>query len=292
MTEALDVYSKAEEAAAAIRSAVGTVPKTAIVLGSGLGGLAEHLVNPVVLPFAGIPHFPPTTVAGHAGNLVAGSLKSGASMLMLQGRHHYYEGHDLETVTFPVRVCQRLGVRFLILTSAVGGISESLRAGNILCVVDHLNMLGTNPLRGANDDRLGTRFPDLTDAYSPRLVDLAQDEARHLGMFIRFGVYACMPGPSYETPAEIKMLRALGAHVVGMSTVPEAIAARHAGMEVLALALVTNAAAGVTGAPITHADVLAAGRDAQEKFTDLLLAIVNHLHVDPEHRIDASDKWK
>jgi purine-nucleoside phosphorylase len=286
MTDELDLYSKAEEAAAAIRAAVGEIPTTAVVLGSGLGALADNLADKIVLPFAESPHFPPTTVSGHAGNLVVGAFKGVARVLVLQGRYHYYEGHDLEAVTFPERVLQRLGVKFLILTAAAGGIAESLRAGNILCVVDHLNFLGGNPLRGANDERFGTRFPDMTDMYSPRLVDLAQDEARHLGMFIRFGTYACMSGPSYETPAEIKMLRILGAHVVGMSTVPEAIVARHCGMEVLAFALVTNAAAGVTGAPITHAEVLEAGHAAERKFTDLLLGVINHLHVHPDHKID------
>jgi purine-nucleoside phosphorylase len=286
MTNELDEFSKAEEAAAAIRSAVGQVPTTAVVLGSGMGALADHLENKVVLPYSKIPHFPCPTVAGHAGNFVVGAIKGKAPVAVLQGRCHYYEGHDLDTVTFPVRVLQRLGTRFLILTAAVGGIAEVLRVGNIVCVVDHLNFLGSNPLRGRNDDRLGTRFPDMTEVYSHRLVDLAQDEARRLGMFIRFGNYACMSGPSYETPAEIKMLRILGAHVVGMSTVPEAIVARHAGIEVLALTLVTNAAAGVTGAPISHAEVLAAGQAAEQRLTELLLGVVNHLHVDPNHKID------
>jgi purine-nucleoside phosphorylase len=286
MTEALDLYSKAEEAAAFIRSAAGEIPPIAIVLGSGLGPLADHLSDKKVVPFERIPHFPPTTVTGHAGNLIVGSLEGKVPLTVLQGRYHYYEGHDLQTVTFPVRVLQLLGVKFLVLTAAAGGIVDSLRVGNIFCVVDHLNLLGANPLRGANDERFGTRFPDMTEVYSARLIDLAQDEARHLGMFVRFGTYACMSGPSYETPAEIKMLRGLGAHVVGMSTVPEAIVARHGGMEVLALVLVTNAAAGVTGAPISHTEVLEAGRAAEKKFTDLVLGVVSHLHTNPNQRVD------
>ena len=215
----------------------------------------------MAIPYGQIPYFPRPSVAGHGGHLVAGTL-SGAGVLILQGRFHYYEGHDLDAVTFPVRVLQRLGVRTLILTAATGGITPDLRPGDLVCLADHLNLIGLNPLRGPNDDRLGTRFPDMTEVYSARLRALALEEAERLGVAPTLGVYACLPGPSYETPAEIRMLRTLGADVVGMSTVPEAIVARHAGMDVLAFALVTNAAAGVTGAPITHDEVLAAGRNA------------------------------
>jgi purine-nucleoside phosphorylase len=198
-------------------------------------------------------------------------------VLILQGRVHYYEGHDLDAVTFPVRVLQCLGVRTLILTAATGGIRPDLRPGALVCLADHLNLIGLNPLRGPNDDRLGTRFPDMTEVYSARLRALALEEAERLGVSLTLGVYASMPGPSYETPAEIRMLRTLGADLVGMSTVPEAIVARHAGMDVLALALVSNAAAGVTGAPITHDEVLAAGRHATPLLAGLIEGVVKRL---------------
>jgi purine-nucleoside phosphorylase len=287
MSASSSIYSKAGASADFIRSVVGGVPTIAVVLGSGLGVVAERLTNQVVLPFAEIPNFPTTTVAGHAGNLVLGATESGAPVTVLQGRYHYYEGHNLDTVTFPVRVLQRLGVKLLILTAAVGGIADSLRAGQIVCVVDHLNLMGDSPLRGPNDFRLGTRFPDMTQVYAPRLLDLAQEHARRIGIVMASCVYACMPGPSYETPAEIRMLRTLGADVVGMSTVPEAIVARHGGLEVLALALVTNAAAGVSGEPITHTQVLEVGRAAATEFSQLLLGIVDHLHAD--HARPSSD---
>ena len=220
-----------------------------------------------------VPHFPVPKVAGHAGQVLCGKL-GGQSVIVFQGRFHYYEGHDLETVTFPVRVIQELGVKVLILTAATGGIAEGLRPGGLLLITDHLNLLGANPLRGPNDDRLGTRFPDMTEVYSRRLRAIAFDEAKAMGVDLASGVYACMSGPSYETPAEIRMLRTLGADVVGMSTVPEAIVARHAGIEVLALALVSNAAAGVSGAPITHEEVLEAGKKAGPELARLIERVV------------------
>ena len=195
-------------------------------------------------------------------------------MIIFQGRFHYYEGHDLETVTFPVRVLSRLGVSTMILTAATGGIRADLRAGNLVLLIDHLNLIGSNPLRGLNDPRLGTRFPDMTEVYSKRLRTLAREEAKRLGIDLVPGVYACLPGPSYETPAEIKMLRTLGADVVGMSTVPEAIVARHCGIDVLALALVSNAAAGVVGTPITHEEVLEAAKHAEPKLATIFKELV------------------
>jgi purine-nucleoside phosphorylase len=270
------LFERAEEAAAAVRAALPTPPKVAVVLGSGLGPLAERLADRVVIPYATIPHFPAPTVEGHHGNLVAGSLGE-ARVIYLQGRFHFYEGHDLTTVTFPVRVLRRLGVGVLILTAATGGINQDYRPGDIVALADHLNLIGQNPLRGSNDDRIGPRFPDLTEVYARRLRALADEEASRLGIGLHSGVYACLPGPSYETPAEIRMLRTLGADVVGMSTVPEAIVARHSGMEVLAFALVSNAAAGVTGAPISHEEVLEAGRQAVPRLGGLIEAVVRRL---------------
>ena len=239
-----DLYSRIEDAAAAIRPVVAPGTRVAVVLGSGMGGLVDRLADRVSIPYSRIPHFPAPGVAGHAGNLVVGAMGA-VKVVALQGRFHHYEGHDLAAVTFPIRVLRRLGIEVLILTAATGGIDTSLEAGDVVCLSDHLNLIGQNPLRGPNDDRLGVRFPDMSEVYSPRLRAIAREEADGLGMTLKSGVYACVPGPSYETPAEIRMLRTMGADVVGMSTVPEAIVARHSGMEVLAFALVSNAAAGV-----------------------------------------------
>ena len=272
----LDLFGRAGAAADAVVATIPERPRIAVVLGSGLGALADRLADAVVIPYGQIPYFPRPSVAGHGGHLIAGRL-AGAGVLILQGRVHCYEGHDLDAVTFPVRVLQCLGVRTLILTAATGGIRPDLRPGALVCLADHLNLIGLNPLRGPNDDRLGTRFPDMTEVYSARLRALALEEAERLGVSLTLGVYACLPGPSYETPAEIRMLRTLGADVVGMSTVPEAIVARHAGMDVLALALVSNAAAGVTGAPITHDEVIAAGRHATPLLAGLIERVVKRL---------------
>jgi purine-nucleoside phosphorylase len=273
-----DLASRADQATAVIRAEIGEPPPVALVLGSGLGGLAKGMEDRQVIPYARIPHFPAPTVPGHEGNMVFGML-GGVRLIVLQGRFHYYEGHSLETVTFPVRVLQFLNVRTLILTAATGGIRSDLPPGSVVALSDHLNLIGANPLRGLHDDRLGPRFPDLTEVYSKRLRDLAFEEAQHLGLDLSSGVYACLPGPSYETPAEIRMLRVLGADVVGMSTVPEAIVARQAGMEVLALALVTNAAAGVVGTPISHEEVLEAGLRAAPLLEKLIQRVVLRISV-------------
>jgi purine-nucleoside phosphorylase len=265
-----DLNDRAEEAAVALRPSARSRPVVAVVLGSGMNELADRITESTSIPYDHVPHFPRTTVAGHEGKVLFGKL-NGVDVIMFQGRFHYYEGHDLETVTFPVRVVQKLGVPHLILTAATGGIRADLRPGNLVVLTDHLNLIGANPLRGLNDSRLGTRFPDMTEVYSRRLRTIAREEAKRLGFELLPGVYACLPGPSYETPAEIKMLRTLGADVVGMSTVPEAIVARHAGIEVLALALVSNVAAGLAiGSPITHEEVLDAGRKAAPTLARLI----------------------
>jgi purine-nucleoside phosphorylase len=271
-----DLHSRAAEAAAVVRTALSEDPSLAIVLGSGLNALAGRLSQATTIGYDQIPHFPRTNVEGHAGQLHAGFL-AGTAVLCFQGRFHHYEGHDLKTVTFPIRVLQALGVSGLILTAATGGIRPDMRPGDLVLVTDHLNLIGENPLRGLNDPRLGLRFPDMTGVYSRRLHAIAAEEANRLGIKLVPGVYACMPGPSYETPAEIAMLRTLGADVVGMSTVPEAIVAHHAGIETLALALVSNAAAGVVGTPITHEEVLEAGRRAGPIVASLIEAIVGRM---------------
>ena len=267
------MYELSGEAAEAVRSRLPSAPRVAVVLGSGLGGLADRLSDRAVIPYAEIRHFPIPTVEGHRGNVVAGRLDA-AEVIYLQGRFHFYEGHGLESATFPVRVLHRLGVSILILTAATGGINLRFRTGDVVCLTDHLNLIGLNPLRGQNDDRFGPRFPDMTEVYSKRLRAVATAEAERQGVTMRAGVYACLPGPSYETPAEIAMLRTLGADVVGMSTVPEAVVARHCGMEVLAFALVTNAAAGVTGEAINHEEVLEAGRQAVPRLGGLIEGVV------------------
>jgi purine-nucleoside phosphorylase len=259
-----------------LRGAGALAARTAIVLGSGLNELAGRVSDRVVIPYEQIPYFPRTSVAGHEGNVLCGQL-SGVPVLMFQGRFHYYEGHALEAVTFPVRVLQRLGVPTLILTAATGGIRSDLLPGTLLLLSDHLNLIGANPLRGWNDPRLGTRFPDMTEVYSKRLRSIAKEEGKKLGIELVTGTYACLPGPSYETPAEIKMLRALGADVVGMSTVPEAIVARHAGIEVLAIALVSNSAAGISAATISHEEVLEAGKRAGPSLARLIERVVSRV---------------
>jgi purine-nucleoside phosphorylase len=271
-----ELFERAREAATAISTFCPAFPKIAVVLGSGLGAFADCLQSRQSLSYANIPHFPPPTVAGHQGNLVIGTAE-GVPVAVLQGRFHYYEGHELEMVTFPVRVLRALGVETLILTAATGGIRGDLRPGDIMVLSDHLNLLGTNPLRGPNDDRLGTRFPDMSAVYSPALRKLATEAAERLGFVTPTGVYASMPGPSYETPAEIRMLRTLGADVVGMSTVPEATVARHCGMQVLAFAVVSNWAAGISDMPITHQEVLEAGRQVEGRLASLLTRVLGEI---------------
>ena len=269
-----DVASAAEEAAEALRRASGgPTPQVAVILGSGLNGIVDRFDNRTTVPYAEIPHFPTPTVSGHVGNAVFGTVE-GARALIFQGRFHHYEGHDLAVTTFPIRVLQRLGVETVILTAATGGVRADLRPGNIACLSDHLNLIGSNPLRGPADPRLGVRFPDMSEVYSKELRKTAREEAKRLGFQLPSAVYACLPGPSYETPAEIRMLRTLGADVVGMSTVPEAIVARHAGMQVLGLALVTNAAAGVLPTPIRHEEVLEAGARATPLLGKLIRRMV------------------
>jgi purine-nucleoside phosphorylase len=277
MNAGFSLFERINEAAMAIHAASHhEEPRVGVVLGSGLGGPADLVEAPTVINYSKIPHFPRPSTEGHKGNLVVGRL-GGTPAAILQGRAHYYEGHDLSHVAFPVRVLARLGCTTLILTAATGGVNPECRKGDIVCVSDHINGLGVNPLRGPNDDRLGTQFPDMTEVYAKSLRDLAAEEAARLRIPLKSGVYAAMSGPSYETPAEIRMLRTMGADVVGMSTVPEAIVARHAGMQVLAFAMVTNAAAGVTGEPIGHAEVLDVADDAGPRLGRIIASVVARL---------------
>jgi purine-nucleoside phosphorylase len=270
--------SELNEAVAAIRRALpaGAKPTVGLILGSGLGAFADTLEARVAVPFEKIPGFPPSTIVGHAGNVVYGR-KSGVELVALQGRIHYYEGHDLQRVAFPARVLVALGCRTLVITNAAGGVDATLESGEIVILRDHLNLLGGSPLRGPNDDQLGPRFPDMTEAYDRGLRALAAAAGRDVGLTLREGVYAASPGPQYETPAEVRMLRALGADLVGMSTVPEVIAAVHMGARVLGLSCCTNLAAGVTGEKLSHAEVTETAARVRDQFIALLSRIVEKL---------------
>jgi purine-nucleoside phosphorylase len=270
----MDYYDRVEAAAGRLRK-VG-VPDVAIVLGSGLGDFADGLTDAITTPYAEIPNWPASAVVGHAGKLVLGSL-GGKRVAALAGRAHFYEGHDLRTVTFATRVLGLLGVKTLILTNAAGGINLSFTPGTLMVIDDHINLLGSNPLVGANDDRFGVRFPDMTNVYARRLRDLADAAAGARGVRVTHGVYVAVHGPSYETPAEIRYLRIIGADAVGMSTVPEALVARHMGMEVLGISCITNPAAGVLPEPLHHDEVMEVARRVKGEFSSLLEGIIERL---------------
>jgi purine-nucleoside phosphorylase len=269
-------FDRVEEAAAVVRGRVGDPPKIALVLGSGLGAFAESLANATMVPYGDIPHWPPSAIIGHAGKLVAGTA-AGKRVLALSGRAHFYEGHDLPTVTFATRVLGRLGVKTLILTNAAGGINLRFGQGALMVIDDHINLLGTNPLIGRNDDRFGLRFPDMSDVYSRRLRALADDAARATGVAVEHGVYVAVTGPSYETPAEIRAFRTLGADAVGMSTIPEAIVARHMEIEVLGISCISNMAAGILPQPVTAEEVIETTNRVRDQFIALLEGIIGRL---------------
>ncbi|MBP1635069.1 MAG: purine-nucleoside phosphorylase [Acidobacteria bacterium] len=272
----MSYYEEVSEAAEYLRARVGEAPAVAVVLGSGLGEFAESIAGPQHIHYSRIPYWPASAVVGHAGMLVTGEA-GGKRVAALAGRAHYYEGHDLRRATFGVRVLGLLGVRTLILTNAAGGINTSFEQGALMVIDDHINLLGTNPLVGANDDRFGPRFPDMTEAYSKRLRQLADAAAAARGLRLHHGVYAAVHGPSYETPAEIRALRAIGADAVGMSTAPETIVARHMGIEVLGLSCITNMAAGVLDRPLDHAEVMATAARVRGAFIGLLEGILERL---------------
>jgi purine-nucleoside phosphorylase len=270
------VFERVSEAADALRSRIGAVPDVAVVLGSGLGGFADELTESATVPYGEVPHWPASAVIGHAGKLVVGR-RCGKRVAALSGRAHFYEGHTLDTATFAVRVMARLGVKTLILTNAAGGINTSFEQGGLMVIDDHINLLGTNPLIGPNDERLGPRFPDMSEVYSARLRALADSVAAQADVTLAHGVYIAVSGPSYETPAEIRAFRKLGADAVGMSTVPEAIAARHMGVEVLGISCITNMAAGVLPRPLVHDEVMETARRVRRQFVSLLDGIIERL---------------
>jgi purine-nucleoside phosphorylase len=270
----MEYFDRVEAAAGALKG-LGT-PDVAIVLGSGLGDFVDALSETRTVPYGEIPHWPPSAVIGHAGKLVVGSL-AGRRVAALAGRVHFYEGHDLRTVTFATRVLGRLGIKALVLTNAAGGINVAFDPGTLMVIDDHINLLGSNPLVGANDERFGLRFPDMTEVYSKRLRGVADAAAQARGVRVTHGVYVAVHGPSYETPAEIRYLRTIGADAVGMSTVPEAIVARHMGMDVLGISCITNPAAGVLPQPLHHDEVMEVARRVKGEFSALLEGIVERL---------------
>ena len=272
------LYERAEHAARFIRSRLTAADevRVALVLGSGLGAFADALEDAQALDYAEIPGFARPTVEGHAGRLVVGRT-NGVAVAAMQGRFHFYEGYTLEEVTFPVRALGLLGVKGLILTNAAGGLNNSFEQGALVVISDHLNLLGANPLLGKNDERFGPRFPDMSEVYDREYQEVAVCEAHAMGVELRRAVYAALTGPSYETPAEIRMLRLLGADAVGMSTVPEALVARHMGLRVLGISCITNMAAGVLDKPINHEEVIETGERVRETFAELLRRVIPKL---------------
>jgi purine-nucleoside phosphorylase len=271
-----DSFQQVSEAATWLRSRLAAPPpRLGIVLGSGLGAVADSVTDAVIVPYAEIPHFPQSTVEGHSGRIVAGRL-GGVPVVIMQGRVHYYEGYSPAQVTFPMRVLGALGLQAVVLTNAAGGIQDGYRIGQLVALSDHINFMGWNPLTGPNEPRFacipsaGLRFFDMTEAYSGRLRALAREAAAAEGIDLIEGVYLATPGPSFETPAEIRAFRILGATLVGMSTVPETIVARHMGIEVLGISCVTNLAAGLGATPLSHTEVFEAGRQVEHKLAALL----------------------
>src|SRR3954471_13689961 len=276
----MSYYDSVKQAADAIGAQIGAtmdgVPRAAIVLGSGLGDFANSLDDAVVMPYGSLPNWPASNVIGHEGKLVVGKVR-GRTIAALAGRSHLYEGHGPQTVTFAVRVLGLLGVKTLLLTNAAGGVNTGFAQGALMIIDDHINLTGHNPLVGANDDRFGPRFPDITEVYSSRLRGMADRAGKAMSLMLPHGIYVALLGPSYETPAEIRYLRTIGADAVGMSTVSEAIAARHMGMEVLGISCITNMAAGVLPQPLDHNEVMAAARRVRSQFIALLEGVVEQI---------------
>ncbi len=267
------LFDKASEAAQFVLARTALRPKIGIVLGSGLGSFASQVEQAAAVPYAEIPHFPQSTVPGHSGRLLIGTI-SGVSVAVMQGRVHAYEGYSSDEVTFPVRVLGRLGVKTLVLTNAAGGINPAFRQGQLVLISDHINLSGRNPVSGAYDERCGLRFFDMSDAYSARLRALAKDTAEDMDLDLEEGVYVSVLGPSFETPAEIRAFRTMGADLVGMSTVQETIVARQMEIEVLGISCVTNLAAGIQATPLSHEEVLETGRAVEARLAELLTRLI------------------
>jgi len=271
--ESLSEFERAGLAADFVFSQTSLKPEIALVLGSGLGGFADEFSSATKIPYAEIPYFPRSTAVGHAGTLVVGKVGK-VSVCGMQGRVHLYEGYSVKDVAFPIRVFARMGVKAVILTNAAGGIKREFVQGKLVVIKDHINLQSANPLSGPNDERFGPRFPDMSSAYDRRFREMAVGEGNRIGIGMYEGVYAALPGPSYETPAEIRYLRTIGADLVGMSTVPEVIAARHSGIRVLGISCVTNAAAGILDQPLDHKEVLDTAERVKGQFIGLLKAVI------------------
>jgi purine-nucleoside phosphorylase len=272
------IFDRSQTSARHIRERIARDIDVAIVLGSGLGAFAETLEDKIVIPYEEIPDFERSTVEGHSGRLVVGNLPSTAiGVAVMQGRFHYYEGYSLEEVTLPIRAFGAIGLKKLVLTNAAGGVNPELKRGDFMLISDHINLMMISPLRGKHDKRLGERFPDMTEVYSREYRRIAKEVAAEIGLDLREGVYLALQGPNYETPAEIRMMRALGADAVGMSTVPEAIVAKQMGMTTLGVSLITNAAAGIEDGPINHAEVMEMGQRVSKEFSELLTRIITKI---------------
>jgi len=265
-----------KESAEYIHSIAKLNPEIGLILGSGLGVLGDEIENAIRIPYQDIPHFPVSTVEGHKGQLVIGYI-SGKQVVAMQGRFHYYEGYSLQEVTFPVRVMNKLGVKNIVVTNAAGGVNTSFKAGDLMLIKDQINLMYDNPLMGRNEQEFGVRFPDMSEAYSKKLIEKTKGIAKDLGIDIKEGVYTGLPGPTYETPAEVKMVRTLGGDAVGMSTVPEVIAARHSSMNVLGISCITNMASGILPQPLSHEEVIETTNQVQSVFLELVRAIIKEI---------------
>lgn len=270
-----EMLKKIDQTVDFLKRKIDSVPEIAIILGSGLGKLADVIEDAKVIPYGEIPNFPETTVAGHEGKLIFGKVRN-RSIVAMKGRFHYYEGNDMDTVVYPIRVFKRLGIGNIIVTNAAGGVNTSFKPGDLMLITDHISLFCENPLRGANIDELGSRFPDMTMTYDRELQKLALESAGKLGIDLKAGVYAYCKGPSYESPAEIRAIRNLGGDAVGMSTVPETIVARHMQMRILGISCITNMAAGILDQPLNHEEVMETGRMVEKKFTELVSEIIEN----------------
>ncbi len=272
----MDVYNCMQEARKFIESKTEIKPEIGIILGSGLGDFAETITERSVISYSEIPHFKSVNVKGHAGNLVLGNV-SGKKVVVLQGRYHFYEGHDIKDVVFPVRTISALGISNLIITNAAGGINPEFSPGDLMTISDHINLMGVNPLFGENDERIGPRFPDMSEIYNKEFSNKIIAAGEKIGISIKSGVYAGLRGPSYETPAEIRMLKTVGADSVGMSTVPESIAAKHMGINISGISCITNYAAGITDKPLDHKEVTETADRVRDDFISLLTNLIGTL---------------
>lgn len=269
----MDLLKKIQSSSQYILERSKYKPTIGLILGSGLGDLADRIENPEFYPYETIPNFPVSTVEGHKSRLVIGTLK-GKTVVAMQGRFHYYEGYSIEEVTFPIRVMKLLGIETLIVTNAAGAVNENFKPGDLMIINDHINLSGTNPLIGKNLDEFGVRFPDMSNPYNRNLIEKVKNVAKEINVDVKEGVYTVMTGPSYETPAEIKMIRTLGGDAVGMSTVPEVIVANHSGLKVIGISCLTNMAAGILKQPLNHEEVIETSNMAKTKFINLMSSLI------------------